>query len=51
MAGNDPQLLKGDLHRITLWVGGAVVVLGLLYYFLVHRFMGKANGAAPAREG
>jgi len=40
-AGNDPGLLKGDMHRITLWLFGAVAVLGLLYYFLVHRFMTK----------
>jgi len=40
-AGNDPALLKGDMHRITLWLFGAVAVLGLLYYFLVHRFMTK----------
>jgi membrane protein DedA with SNARE-associated domain len=44
-AGNDPALLKGDMHRITLWLFGAVVVLGLLYYFLVHRFMTR-----PAKE-
>jgi membrane protein DedA with SNARE-associated domain len=44
-AGNDEQLLKGDMHRITLWLLGAVVILGLLYYFLVHRFMSK-----PAKE-
>lgn len=40
-AGNDPALLKGDMHRITLWIAGAVAVLALLYYFLVHRFMTK----------
>ena len=44
-AGQRRQLLKGDMHRITLWLVGAVVVLGLLYYFLVHRFM-----AGPAKE-
>jgi membrane protein DedA with SNARE-associated domain len=44
-AGNDPALLKGDMHRITLWLFGAVAVLGALYYFLVHRFM-----ASPAKE-
>ena len=36
-AGNDPKLLQGDLHRITLWLAGVMVVLGLLYYFFVHR--------------
>ena len=44
-AGNDPQLLKGDMHRITLWLFGGAAVLAVLYYFLVHRFM-----AAPAKE-
>jgi len=42
-AGNDPALLKGDMHRITLWVVAAVAALGLLYYFLVHRFMKPAQ--------
>jgi membrane protein DedA with SNARE-associated domain len=36
-AGNDPKLMQGDLHHIVLWLAGAVVVLGSLYYFLVHR--------------
>jgi membrane protein DedA with SNARE-associated domain len=29
----------GDMHRVKLCVCGGVAVLGLLYYFLVHRFM------------
>jgi hypothetical protein len=33
------------MRRVTLWLFGAVAVLGLLYYFLVHRFM-----ARPAKE-
>jgi membrane protein DedA with SNARE-associated domain len=48
VAGNDQKLLQGDLRRVTIWLGGAVVLLSLLYYFLVHRFMGKA--ARGARE-
>ncbi|HUD48267.1 MAG TPA: DedA family protein [Candidatus Baltobacteraceae bacterium] len=36
-AGNDPKLLQGDLHHVALWLTGAVLVLGSLYYFLVHR--------------
>jgi membrane protein DedA with SNARE-associated domain len=36
-AGNDPKLLQGDLHHVALWLAGAVVILGSLYYFLVHR--------------
>lgn len=46
-AGNDEKLLKGDLRQITLWLAGALVVLGSLYYFLVHRFMTKP---APVKE-
>ena len=39
--GQDEQLMKGELHRISLWLGGAMLVLGGLYYFLVHRQMQK----------
>jgi membrane protein DedA with SNARE-associated domain len=38
-AGHDEQLLQGNLHRITLWVGGLLLFLGALYYFFVHRQM------------
>ncbi|MDB6110706.1 MAG: DedA [Pedosphaera sp.] len=37
--GQDEKLMAGELHRITLWVGGAMVVLGGIYYFFVHRHM------------
>jgi membrane protein DedA with SNARE-associated domain len=43
VAGNDAALMKGDLHSITIWLVGAVVVLGGLYYFLVHRQMRRAS--------
>jgi hypothetical protein len=33
--------MAGSLHRITLWLLGACVVLGGLYYFFVHRYMQK----------
>jgi membrane protein DedA with SNARE-associated domain len=36
-AGNDPKLMHGDLHHVLLWCVGALVILGGLYYFLVHR--------------
>lgn len=44
--GQDEKLLKGELHRITLWVGGIVLVLGAIYYFFVHRHM--SAGKKPA---
>jgi membrane protein DedA with SNARE-associated domain len=42
--GQDEQLMKGELHRITLWLGGAVLALGGMYYFLVHRHMKGESG-------
>ena len=38
-AGQDEALMKGELHRISLWLGGALVALGVIYYFFVHRHM------------
>jgi membrane protein DedA with SNARE-associated domain len=39
VAGQDQSLLAMEMHRVTLWGGGAVAVLGAMYYFLVHRYM------------
>jgi membrane protein DedA with SNARE-associated domain len=41
--GQDQQLMAGELHRISLWLGGAVLLLGAVYYFFVHRHM-QARG-------
>jgi membrane protein DedA with SNARE-associated domain len=38
-AGQDPELMAGSVHRISLWVGGLTAFLGVLYYFFVHRHM------------
>jgi membrane protein DedA with SNARE-associated domain len=38
-AGQDPELMAGSVHRISLWVGGLMAFLGALYYFFVHRHM------------
>jgi len=37
--GQDEQLMKGELHRISLWLAGFMLVVGGLYYFFVHRHM------------
>ncbi len=37
--GQDEGLMKGELHRISLWLGGAMLALGGIYYFFVHRHM------------
>ena len=31
--------MAGNLHRISMWVGGLMLFLGALYYFFVHRQM------------
>ena len=36
-AGQDEKLMSGDMHRVALWAFGAMVVLGGIYYFFVHR--------------
>jgi len=38
-AGQDPELMAGSVHRISLWVGGITAFLGALYYLFVHRHM------------
>ncbi len=42
-AHNDPALMKGELHRVALWLVGALAVLGVIYYFFVHRFTRRAK--------
>jgi|SRR5438105_9569142 len=37
--GQDEQLMQGELRRITLWLGGAMLVLGAMYYLFVHQHM------------
>ena len=46
-AGNDPKLLQGDLHRVTLWLVGVLAVLGCLYYFFVHRHFAQSSTTSP----
>ncbi len=49
--GQDEKLMRGEMHRISMWLGGAMVVLGGMYYFFVHRHMKagarKTGEAAP----
>jgi membrane protein DedA with SNARE-associated domain len=42
-AGQDQQLVDMNMKRISLWLAGAVLCLGVLYYFLVHRYMKAGN--------
>ena len=40
-AGQDEELMRGELHRVAIWLGGAAVFFGGLYYFFVHRHLQK----------
>jgi membrane protein DedA with SNARE-associated domain len=42
-AGEDEKLMRGEIHHVVLWLGGAVLVLGGLYYFFVHRHLSKKS--------
>ncbi|HZR18087.1 MAG TPA: DedA family protein [Verrucomicrobiae bacterium] len=37
--GQDQELMKGQAHRISMWLGGAMLVLGAMYYLFVYRQM------------
>ena len=52
LAGKDDALMRGDLRQITLWVVGACLVLGTIYYFFVHRQMKavRNGGARPTGQ-
>jgi membrane protein DedA with SNARE-associated domain len=37
------QISKGEMHKVTYMLGGFLLVVGVLYYFLVHRHMSKGK--------
>ncbi|MBI5683556.1 MAG: DedA family protein [Verrucomicrobia bacterium] len=43
VAGQDEKLMAGEFHRIAMWLAGAALVLGAIYYFFVHRHMKSAK--------
>jgi membrane protein DedA with SNARE-associated domain len=45
--GQDEKLMQGQLHSITIWLGGSMLVMGAMYYFLVHRHMKKQASRPP----
>jgi len=38
-AGQDEALMRGELRALTLWAVGVLGVLGVIYWFFVHRHM------------
>ncbi|HLH56697.1 MAG TPA: DedA family protein [Verrucomicrobiae bacterium] len=45
--GQDRELMRGEAHRISIWLGCAMLVLGGMYYFFVHRHMKAESSADP----
>jgi membrane protein DedA with SNARE-associated domain len=43
--GQDERLMQGEVKQVSIWLGGAMLVLGAVYYFFVHRQM-KAGSAS-----
>jgi membrane protein DedA with SNARE-associated domain len=41
------DISKGEMHRVTFWLFGFLVVVGAMYYFFVHRHM-KTDGKRDA---
>ena len=45
------DITKGEMHKVTFWLVGFLVVVGAMYYFFVHRQMKQqappAAGKAP----
>ena len=37
------QISKGEMHQVTFWLLGFLAVVGVLYYFFVHRQMKGAK--------
>ena len=50
MAGRDERLMRGELRQVTLWVAGACIILGTVYYYFVHRHMTGPDTKPPSRE-
>lgn len=40
------EIGKGEMHKVTFWLVGFVGVIGVLYYFFVHRQMKKTPPAS-----
>ncbi|SRR5260221_894342 len=47
--GQDQELMRGQAHRLSLWIGGAMLVLGGMYYFFVYRHMKVATKPGEER--
>jgi membrane protein DedA with SNARE-associated domain len=48
--GQDENLMKGELRSLTIWIGGAALFFGGLYYFFVHRHMKQKPEAGSQKS-
>lgn len=42
------DISKGEMHKVTFWLLGFLVGVGVMYYLFVHRHMKKANPPSAA---
>jgi len=42
--GQDEGLMRFELRRVAIWMAGAALAFGGLYYFFVHRHLKKVEG-------
>jgi membrane protein DedA with SNARE-associated domain len=49
-AGEDEQLMNGELRHVAIWIGGAALLFGGLYYFFVHRHLKKVESGSQKAE-
>jgi membrane protein DedA with SNARE-associated domain len=43
------DISKGEMHRVTFWLLGFLTLIGVMYYFFVHRHMKGKNAGAVSR--
>ena len=48
--GEDKDLMELKYKHVTIWLAGAMVILGGLYYFFVHRHMKQKSEAGSQKS-
>jgi len=44
------NISHGEMHKVTFWLVGFLVVVGVMYYCFVHRHMKRAQAAPPGGQ-
>ena len=45
------DITKGEMHKVTFWLVGFVVVIGVVYYLFVHRHMKQKVAGTDGSKG